>query len=102
MSARADSIRIIDADPGLGQLVPAADREQARRETLTGVRRLSPGSWDVVGAEEPDAHHRGFLIVDGLITREVDVLRRRCVELLGAGDGVRPWCWGDGGSHVEG
>ncbi len=101
MTARADSISIVDADPDLGQLVPAEDRDRARRETLTGVRRLSPGSWDVAGAEEPDAHHRGFLIIDGLLTREVEVLGRRCVELLGAGDVIRPWSWDDEGSHVK-
>lgn len=101
MSASADPISITDADPDLGDLVPDEDRELARRETLTRVRRLSPGVWDVVAAEEPDAHHRGFLIADGLISREVDVLGRRCVELLGAGDVIRPWSWDDEGSHVK-
>ena len=101
MSASADPISITDADPDLGDLVPDEDRERARRETLTRVRRLSPGVWDVVAAEEPDAHHRGFLIADGLISREVDVLGRRCVELLGAGDVIRPWSWDDEGSHVK-
>ncbi len=101
MSSSADSISIVDADPDLGELVPAADRDRARRETLTRVRRLSPGVWDVVAAEEPDAHHRGFLLIDGLISREVEVLGRRCVELLGAGDVIRPWSWDDEGSHVK-
>lgn len=101
MSAGADSISIVDADPDLGALVAVEDRDRARRETLTRVRRLSPGVWDVVAAQEPDAHHRGFLIVDGLITREVDVLGRRCVELLGAADVIRPWSWDDEGSHVK-
>jgi hypothetical protein len=101
MTVHIDSISIVDADPDLGELVPAGDRERARRETLTRVRRLSPGVWDVVAAEEPDAHHRGFLIVDGLISREVEVLGRRCVELLGAGDVIRPWSWDDEGSHVK-
>jgi CRP/FNR family cyclic AMP-dependent transcriptional regulator len=101
LSAVADSISIVDADPELGDLLPAAERERARRETRTLVRRLSTGDWDVAAAEEPDAHHRGFLIVDGLISREVEVLGRRCVELIGAGDVIRPWSWDDEGSHVQ-
>ena len=101
MSVRAELISIIDADPELGDLLPADTRDRARRETLTRVRRLSTGAWDVAGAEEPDAHHRGFLVVDGLITREVEVLGRRCVELIGAGDVIRPWSWDDEGSHVQ-
>jgi CRP/FNR family transcriptional regulator, cyclic AMP receptor protein len=101
MSSSADTIPIIDADPELGDLVPAEDRDRARRETRTRVRRLSTGDWEVAASEEPDAHHRGFLVVDGLITREVEVLGRRCVELIGSGDVIRPWSWDEEGSHVQ-
>jgi len=101
MSAIPDVIPIVDADPELGDLLDADERERARRETLTRVRRLSPGVWDVGGAFETEVHHRGFLIVDGLISREVEVLGRRCVELVGAGDVIRPWSWDVDGSHVK-
>jgi len=96
-----DLISIVDADPGLAELLDESQRERARREALTRVRRLSPGDWDATRAIEPDTHHRGFLIIDGLLTREVDVLGRRCVELLGAGDVMRPWRWDADGSHVQ-
>jgi CRP/FNR family transcriptional regulator, cyclic AMP receptor protein len=101
MSDSADSIPIVDADPELGDLLAADERERARRETRTRVRHLSTGEWDVTASEEPDAHHRGFLIIDGLVSREVEVLGRRCVELIGAGDVIRPWRWDDVGSHVH-
>jgi CRP/FNR family transcriptional regulator, cyclic AMP receptor protein len=101
MNVAVKSISIIDADPELEDLVPPSERERARRETRTQVRHLSTGDWDVAAAEELDSHHRGFLIVDGLISREVEVLGRRCVELLGAGDVIRPWSWDDEGSHVQ-
>jgi CRP/FNR family cyclic AMP-dependent transcriptional regulator len=101
MTALADSISIIDADPELADLLAAADRERARRETRTRVRRLSVGAWDVASAQDPEAHHRGFLIIDGLISREVEVLGRRCVELIGPGDVIRPWRWDSEGSHVQ-
>ena len=58
------------------------------------MQRLSPGDWDPEVAREADVHHRGFLIVDGLLSREVDVLGRCCVELLGHGDVMRPWTLG--------
>jgi CRP/FNR family cyclic AMP-dependent transcriptional regulator len=96
-----DLISIIDADPELGDLLAEPERERARRETLTRVGRLSRGAWDVAGAMGPESHHRGFLIIDGLITREVEVLGRRCVELLGEGDVIRPWSWDQDGSHVK-
>jgi CRP/FNR family transcriptional regulator, cyclic AMP receptor protein len=101
MNVAVKSISIIDADPELEDLVPPSDRERARRETHTRVRHLSTGDWEVAAAEDLDSHHRGFLIVDGLISREVEVLGRRCVELLGTGDVIRPWSWDDEGSHVQ-
>jgi CRP/FNR family transcriptional regulator, cyclic AMP receptor protein len=101
VAAPVEAISLIDADPELGDLLPADERERARRETRTRLRRLSPGGWNVAESVEPDSHHRGFLIVDGLISREVEVLGRRCVELLGAADVIRPWTWDDEGSHVK-
>src|SRR4051795_2719206 len=94
-------ISIVDADPELAELLDEREYEGARREALARVSRLSPGTWDAAAALERDAHHRGFLLVDGLMAREVDVLGRRCVELIGHGDVLRPWSWDAEGSHVQ-
>ena len=96
-----DLISIVDADPDLADLLDEPQRERARREALARVRRLSPGEWDATIAIEPDQHHRGFLIVDGLLSRDVEVMGRACVELLGQGDVLRPWQWDEEGSHVH-
>jgi hypothetical protein len=101
MGSVTDLISIVDADPDLAELLDESERERARREALTRERRLSPGAWDAANAIEPDLHHRGFLIIDGLLSRDVDVLGRTCVELLGHGDVLRPWRWDDNGSHVH-
>ncbi len=94
-------VALVDADPDLADCVGTEELVRARRDGLAAVRRLSPGPWDVRTALEPDIHHRGFLVVDGLLSREVDVLGRGCVELLGPGDVMRPWSWDDEGSHVQ-
>jgi len=60
---------IVDADDDLAALLDGAARDRARRDALTRVRRLSPGAWDAGASVEPDIHHRGFLVVDGLLTR---------------------------------
>jgi CRP/FNR family transcriptional regulator, cyclic AMP receptor protein len=99
--ARQQLISIVEADPDLGDLLDEGELERARHEALTRVQRLSPGHWDASAALEPAAHHRGFLIIDGLLSRTVDVLGRRCVELVGNGDVMRPWQWDDEGSHVR-
>src|SRR3954469_14366575 len=94
-------ISIVDADPDLADLLDPAEVERARREAVTAECRLSPGTWDAAAARRPAEHHRGFLIVDGLLSRTVEVLGRRCVELVGHGDVMRPWQWDDEGSHVR-
>lgn len=97
----AQMISIVDADPDLADLLDAHGLERARREAVTRIHRLSPGEWDAAAAHEPAEHHRGFLVVDGLLSRTVDVLGRRCEELVGHGDVMRPWRWDDEGSHVR-
>jgi len=95
------AISIVDADSDLADLLDESELEQARHQAVTRVRTLAPGPWRAVDAVEPDHHHRGFLIIDGLLSRDVDVLGRRCVELLGPADVLRPWTWDPNGSHVH-
>jgi CRP/FNR family cyclic AMP-dependent transcriptional regulator len=94
-------ISLVDADPDLAELLAPGDLDAARRGAVTREQHLSAGAWDAGASLEPDVHHRGFMIVDGLLSRDVDVLGRRCVELLGHGDVMRPWQWDDEGSHVR-
>ncbi|MBI5105340.1 MAG: Crp/Fnr family transcriptional regulator [Solirubrobacterales bacterium] len=95
-------ISLLDADPDLaGGDLHGDDLERARLAARTRQHALSPGAWDAVAAVEPDVHHRGFFIVDGLLSREVEVLGRRAVELLGPCDVLRPWSWDEDGPHVQ-
>ena len=97
----AELVSIVDADPELGDLLSPEELVRARAGALTRVRRLSTGAWQVEDAVESDVHHRGFMLVDGLVSRDVDVLGKRCVELIGPGDVLRPWSWDEEGSHVQ-
>lgn len=97
----SELISIVDADPDLGELLDAAEREKARRQAVTRVVRLSPGEWKAAEALEADVHHQGFLVIEGLLSREVEVLGRRAVELIGDADVLRPWGWDPTGSHVS-
>ena len=97
----AETISIVDADPDLAEQLDEAQLERARRDAIARVQRLSPGVWDAEAALEHDSHHRGFMLFDGLLSRDVEVMGRRCVELLGHGDVMRPWSWDSEGSHVQ-
>jgi hypothetical protein len=96
-----NTISIVDADPDLAELLDEGEVEKARREALARVQQLSTGAWAADAAHQADRHHRGYLIIDGLLSREVDVLGRRCVELIGPADVMRPWSWDEEGSHVR-
>jgi hypothetical protein len=95
------TISLPDADPDLADLIDPAELPRARAQARTRVHRLSPGEWDARDAHIAEAHHRGFLIADGLLSRNVEVMGRSCVELVGPGDVMRPWSWDDAGSHVK-
>ena len=101
MTRSSDILSLLEADPELAGRLDPAERERAGRDALVRIRRLSVGEWDAAGSIESDTHHRGFMLVDGLLTREVDVMGRRCCELLGPGDVLRPWNWDEEGSHVQ-
>jgi hypothetical protein len=94
-------ISLLDADPDFADGLQGPELDAARAAARTRVQRLSPGAWDAAAAMEPEAHHRGFLIFEGLLAREVEVLGRRCCELIGPGDVIRPWQWDPDGSHVQ-
>jgi len=98
-----DLISLLDADPDLREHLDPGTLDAARLASRTRSHRLTPGVWDAGAAMEPESHHRGFLIYEGLLAREVEVLGRRCVELLGHGDVMRPWQWdpADAGAHVQ-
>jgi CRP/FNR family cyclic AMP-dependent transcriptional regulator len=100
-SGTSESVSIVEADPDLADLLAPDQLERARREARAGVLRLPPGDWDAADAVTPERHHRGFLITDGLLSRDVHVIGRQCVELLGNGDVLRPWSWDGEGSHVH-
>jgi CRP-like cAMP-binding protein len=97
----SELISLLDADPELSDLLDRSQHDRARKEAVTHVRTLEPGEWPVKEALEPDTHQRGFLVIEGLISREVDVLGRSCIELIGPGDVLRPWAWDEIGAHVQ-
>jgi len=76
--------------PDLVAAVPAARRAEATQATHAASMRLRLGPWAADELHGPPGH-LGLLVLEGLLSREVQVGRRACVELLGAGDVVRPW-----------
>jgi CRP-like cAMP-binding protein len=86
-----DLVRLLDADPDLGEGLTPDDFERARHHLVAVVVRAAPGRWDAVAALDGAHASLGLLILDGLLLRDLDLGRRASTEVLGFGDIIRPW-----------
>ena len=92
MAARfGKAVSLLEVDPDLIEHLAPEQAAAARSRVLARVAILDDGErdpWRWIG----DANgHLGLLIIDGLLTRNMRLLGRTTMELLGAGDLVRPW-----------
>ncbi|MBI5104278.1 MAG: hypothetical protein HZB46_04700, partial [Solirubrobacterales bacterium] len=85
MTAQA-GVRVLEADRGLAAAIPDAERAEARARLTVPAARLPVGSWDPESTPGHAGGAFGYLILDGLVLRDVELAGRSCVELLGPGD----------------
>jgi hypothetical protein len=77
-------------DPELEACVPSSERATARQAAAATAITVPPGPW--LGQRCPPTRgHLGYLLIAGLVSRKIHVAQGRSVELLGAGDILRPW-----------
>lgn len=77
------AVRVLESDPELGLRVPPDRIAQARRALVAPVAALPCGCWEVPRAERGQL---GFLLLDGVLGRDVILAGTTCTELLGEGD----------------
>jgi CRP/FNR family cyclic AMP-dependent transcriptional regulator len=84
-------VRVLDVDPELGHQLSADDLATARRYLVAEVHDVEIGQW--YPHEDYDEHDQtlALLLLDGLLTRRVQLGNSTCAELLGQGDVLRPW-----------
>ena len=91
-TAQRSLISVLDADPELGAGLAGDARDLARRHAVAAVHALPTGPLEFPTPDDDNgAPAVGLLVLDGLITRDVELARRSTTELLGQGDVVRPW-----------
>ena len=90
MPGRNGSARVLAVDPELGLRIPADEISHARQQLVAPVLELPVGHWDVPHGD--GSHGRlGFLVLEGLLARDMTLAGRTATELLGEGDVVQPW-----------
>src|SRR3954454_10789469 len=80
---------LLDLDPDLATDLTPALREQVRGWLVVRVVTLPRGPWPAAVHREPGL--MGFLVLDGVLTRNVSLGKIAYPELLGRGDLLRPW-----------
>ena len=88
--AHLERVRLLDADPSLGDGLDEDELAAARRYAVADVVGLPRGTHhpqDVFSGEGL----LGLLVLDGLLIRRVAVGDRQCGELVGPGAVLRPW-----------
>ncbi len=87
----AQGVRVLDADPDLGQNLPPDRFEQARQALVARTENIPRGAWVPDSEHGPDANGGiGLLILEGVVIRRLSLQHRSCAELLGPGDLLRP------------
>src|SRR3954463_12082014 len=93
---KAVGIRLLEAQPDLADGLSPEDEAQARRHVVALLDSVEVGPWDPSKRYGEDPAFFGLLVVDGMIARDVELGGRRCSELLGPGDLLRPWEYDEG------
>ena len=84
-------MHVLEEDPELGEAVGDAERGLAAQHLVAAELRVPVGDWrpaHPLGAAPGDL---GFLVLDGLISRDTAIGRHETAELLGRGDLLGPW-----------
>jgi Crp-like helix-turn-helix domain len=85
-------VRVLEVDPDLASRLPRATVAAAAPFVVARTEWLDPGPWHPVAPAGEDLHdHLGYLVLDGFLARQVQVLDRPATELLGRGDHLLPW-----------
>lgn len=85
------AVYLLDADPDLGDVLTPEDRRAAHRYAVARVERVPEGLWPADQQWCGDDDTVGLLVLDGLLTRDLELADRKASELLGTGDLLRPW-----------
>src|SRR5256714_3911404 len=96
---RAVGIRLLEAQPDLAEGLSPEDEADARRHVVAVLEDVPAGSWEPTADFALDPAFIGLLVIDGTLSRDVELGGRRCSELLGPGDLLRPWDYDEGDAN---
>jgi CRP/FNR family cyclic AMP-dependent transcriptional regulator len=85
------AVSLFEVDPDLIEDLDPRQVAAARSRAIARATTLRPGERDPWSCIDIPNGHLGLLVVDGLLTRNMTLLGRTTMELIGGGDVLRPW-----------
>ena len=85
------AVSLLEVDPDLIEYLDPRQAAAARSRAMARATTLRPGERDPWSFIDVPNGHLGLLVIDGLLTRNMTVLGRTTIELIGGGDLLRPW-----------
>ncbi|MDQ3740859.1 MAG: hypothetical protein M3389_07930, partial [Actinomycetota bacterium] len=89
-------VHVLAEDRRLGAHLPPDELPAATQQLVAAEVRLPEGPWEAEHALGSSPGDLGFLVVEGMLSRDLKVGRHGCAELLGPSDVLRPWDVDDG------
>ena len=93
MSAPRSGALLLAEDRDLAADLTGEDRRAAERILAAPTFTVGTGPWrpsEWLEDHKPPGH-LGFLVLDGILLRGLDLHGAACAELIGVGDVIRPW-----------
>ena len=87
---KATVVQLLECDPELAEGLTPEQRAVAEKALPVPVAGLRVGPWQPNGGE-PEPGRLGYMIVEGLMVRRIEVGQGSSLELLGHGELLRPW-----------
>jgi CRP-like cAMP-binding protein len=88
-------VAVLDHEPELAGLLEPERLAVAGEVAWAQTLELPPGAWSEQAWPAGVRCGLGLLVLEGLLLRHVSIAGRSSVELLGAGDLLRPWEYDD-------
>ncbi len=88
-ATRRETCRVLEFDPDIGNGIDPAEWPLVCSACLARLCDVPSGAW-ALRAPDGESHLLGFVIVTGLVCREVALRDRHMFEFLGPGDVVQP------------
>lgn len=87
---KAKIVQLLECDPELAEGLSPEERAVAEGALPVPLAGLRKGPWCPNGGQ-PEPGQLGYMIVEGLLVRRIEVGQGSSIELLGRGELLRPW-----------